>query len=118
MSRQPGSSRFRRLFGKGRSADLHRCPDCGRPFMCPREWETVGEEHWLIVSVCAECDARDERVVTNEEARRYDLELARQTAAIARQLQRIELERMRIECDAFVSALHHDLIDPADFSRY
>jgi hypothetical protein len=117
MSRQPRTSRIRRLLGKDRGANLHRCPDCGRPFMCPREWETVGEEHWLIVSACAECDAWDERIVTNEEAKQYDLELARQTTAIARQLRSMELENMRVELDAFVDALDRDLIDATDFVR-
>jgi len=84
--------------------------------MCPLEWETVGEEHWLITSRCGQCDARDERIVTNEQATRYDLELARHTDQIARALHRMELESMRGEVDAFVSALDHDLIDAADFA--
>jgi hypothetical protein len=100
-----------------RGSDLHRCPDCGRPFMCPVDWETVGEEHWFIASRCGQCDARDERIVTNEQAKDYDLALARHTDQIARELHRMELERMRGELDAFVDALDRDLIDATDFAR-
>jgi len=85
--------------------------------MCPIEWDTVGEEHWLIHSRCGECGAWRSEVVTNAEAKRYDLLLARQSEVIARGLARIDRERMAAELDRFVAALDRDLIDATDFVR-
>ena len=96
---------------------LDRCPRCGRAFMCPIEWQTSGEEHWLIASRCGECGAWREDVVTNDEAKRYDLVLARQSAEIRRGLWRCERERMEAELEVLVAALDHDLIDATDFAR-
>jgi len=84
-------SRFRRVAAAARrviaaDAGPHRCLQCGRDFMCPIEWDTVGEEHWLIHSRCGECGAWRSEVVTNAEAKRYDLLLARQSEVIARGL--------------------------------
>lgn len=122
MSRQPKSSRFRRLAAAARRVvgagdDLHRCPDCGRPFMCPLDWETVGQDHWFIESRCGECGAWRAEIVTNERAKRYDLVLSRQSGAIALSLARLERERMAVELDLLVAALDRDLIDAADFAR-
>jgi hypothetical protein len=119
MSRQP--SRFRRFTAAARRVvggdGLHRCPDCGRAYMCPMEWETAGDEHWLIASRCGECGAWHEQLATNDEARDFDLVLARQTAAIAVNVRSFDRERMEAEIELFVSALDHDLIDAADFAR-
>ena len=115
-------SRFRRVAAAARrviaaDAGPHRCLQCGRDFMCPIEWDTVGEEHWLIQSRCGECGAWRSEVVTNAEAKRYDLLLARQSEVIARGLARIDRERMAAELDRFVAALDRDLIDATDFVR-
>lgn len=119
MSRQP--SRFRRLTVAARRIaggdGLHRCPDCGLAFMCPIEWETAGDEHWLIALRCGECGAWREQLATNDEAEELDLVLARQSAAIAVSLRSIDRERMEAEIKSFVAALEHDLIDAADFAR-
>jgi hypothetical protein len=122
MASQTKSSRFRRLAAAARglvgSGDgAHRCLDCGRDFMCPIEWETVGEDHWLIHSRCGECGTWRSEVVTNEEAKRYDLALARQSAEIALALARLEREQMAAELDSFVAALDRDLINASDFAR-
>src|SRR3954468_4492057 len=93
MSSQPKQRRLSRLAAAARrvtrSGDgLERCRECGRAFMCPIEWETVGEEHWLIASRCGACGAWREDVVTNEEAKLYDLVLGRQSAEIQHGLRR------------------------------
>lgn len=85
--------------------------------MCPLEWETVGEDHWLIQSRCGECGASRSEVMTNAEAKRFDIALARQSEEIARSLARIDREQMTAEIDRFVAALDLDLIDAADFVR-
>ena len=122
MSRQPKQSRFSRIAAAARrvvasSDDLDRCPDCGHAFICPIEWEPVGEEHWLIASRCGECGAWREEVMTNDEAARFDLALARQSAEIERGLRRIDREQMEAELEVLVTALDRDLIDATDFAR-
>jgi hypothetical protein len=122
MPSQTRSSRFRRLAAAARglvgSGDgPHRCVDCRRDFMCPIRWDTVGEDHWLIQSRCGECGTWRSEVVTNEEAERYDLMLARQSAQIALGLARLERDQMAAELDSFVAALDRDLIDATDFAR-
>jgi hypothetical protein len=121
MSSQPRSNPFRRFAAVARGlvggAGPHRCLDCGRPFMCPLEWDTVDEGHWLIHSRCGECGTWRSEVMTNAEAQRFDLTLARQSDEIARGLARIDREQMAAELDRFVAALDRDLIDAADFAR-
>jgi hypothetical protein len=81
------------------------------------DWETAGEEHWLIHLRCGACGAWREVVVTNAEASAFDIVLDEQCAEITRALRRIDREEMRAEVDAFVGALDRDLIDPSDFGR-
>ena len=84
--------------------------------MCLMDWEPAGELHWLIGLRCGECGAWREALVTNEEAHAFDLELGRQTAEIARALERLDRERMTADIDTLVAALRHDLVDAADFA--
>jgi hypothetical protein len=116
------TGRFRRLAAAARSLagsgdGLHRCPECGRDFVCPVEWDTVGEEHWLIALRCGECGHWREELVTNERANDYDLTLDRQCSKISDALRRIDRERMEAELDVLIAALDRDLIDAADFAR-
>ena len=55
--------------------------------------------------------------MTNAQAQRFDLTLARQSEEIARGLARIDREQMAAELDRLVAALDRDLIDAADFAR-
>jgi hypothetical protein len=96
---------------------LHRCSQCHRPFACPMEWETSGPDHWLIELRCGECGVWRQVLVTNEQAREFDLLLDRQCAEISEALRRRELEEMRDGLKAFVEALDRDLIDASDFAR-
>lgn len=48
-------------------------------------------------------------------AARYDMELDGDLRVLKRALQRMDLERMAVEVDAFSIALSRDLIEPADF---
>lgn len=111
--RKPGRIR-RRLFGAPRG--LEYCPECWRPMVCPIDWETDGEQHWLMHLRCGECGAWREVRVTNEEAKEFDLALDRHVDQIRRALERIDRERMAAELDTLVVALEKDLIDAADFA--
>ena len=121
MASQP-TNRLRRIFSaaarglSGSRSSLTYCPECRRPFMCPMEWETAGESHWLIELRCGECGCWREVRTTNEEASAFDLLLDRQTAPIERELERLDRRRMEAEAEAFIAALEHDLVDAADFA--
>jgi hypothetical protein len=121
VSCHPGPSRFRRLAAAARrlvgsGAGLDRCLQCGRDFTCPIEWETVGDDHWLIHLRCGECGTWRSEVATDAEAEQFDVTLARQSAEIKRSLARLDRERMAAELERFVAALDRDLIDATDFA--
>ena len=96
--------------------EVLQCQSCGSPFMCPTDWGTAGEEHWWVLSRCGECNVWCEIVITNAQAARLDCVLDRQLYAIRRAAAQLESERMAAEADAFIDALHRDLIDAADFA--
>src|SRR4051794_4945690 len=95
---------------------LEGCPTCGRDFVNPVDWEAVGLEHWRILLRCGECETWREVTVTNAVARRYDVELNRRAAALARSWERLDRERMIGEVEAMTTALRLSLIDAADFA--
>lgn len=78
-------------------------------------WEEADDEHWRILLRCAECDTYREVVVPDDVAKRYECDLERGIAAIAKALERLDRARMATQVDTFVAALEHDLIDAADF---
>jgi transcription elongation factor Elf1 len=96
---------------------LSDCPLCGRDAVVPVEWEPVGKERWWMFLRCAECGTSREVTVTNAVAMLYDQELARGIQEIAKAAHQLEHERMAADADAFVDALRHDFIEPADFAR-
>jgi hypothetical protein len=95
---------------------LHHCPRCRTSFMCPIEWETDGDEHWLMRLRCGECGIWRRARATNAEAKELDLVLNAQEGQIRRALARIDREQMEAELDVFVGALQRDLIDAGDFA--
>jgi hypothetical protein len=101
----------------GGASGLSTCALCRRDFVAPVEWEPVGDDRWWMLLRCGECHTYREVTVENKIAERFDDELARGTYAIDREAHRLEHERMTVEADAFVAALNHDLIEPADFAR-
>jgi hypothetical protein len=103
--------------GPGASG-LATCALCRLDFVSPVEFEPVDDDHWWMLLRCGECGTFREVTVENRTAERFDDELARGTYAIDREAHRLEHERMTVEADAFVAALEHDLIEPADFARW
>jgi hypothetical protein len=95
---------------------LEGCPMCGRDFVNPVDWEPVGSEHWRILLRCGECETWREVTVTNEVARRYDVELDRRAAVLAASWERLDRERMIGEVETMTTALRLSLIDAADFA--
>jgi hypothetical protein len=117
-TRQAISRRLRAMFGPRdpMPRTLLACGGCGRSTVCPVDWETSGEDHWWISFRCGECGRRTEEVVTNATAAQLDCLLAAQERRIRDEADRMERERMAGEVDAFIAALHRDLIVPADFA--
>jgi len=96
---------------------LEVCVFCGHDFVNPVDWETEGDDHWRILLRCGHCDVSREVTVTHEETQRFDRELNRRAAPIARSAERLERDGMRRDAETLIAALRLDLIDAADFAR-
>jgi hypothetical protein len=92
------------------------CERCGAPYLCPVDWWAPDDHHWWVVWRCGECGDWTETLVSNAQAARLDVELNHQQALMHCAAARLEAERMAVEADAFIAALHRDLIDAADFA--
>jgi hypothetical protein len=92
------------------------CEGCRGRYVCPLEWEPVDEQTWWVACRCGACGHRHEVLLSNVQAAHWDVELCRQTAAIEREIARLDRERMAAEAASFTAALRHDLIDAADFA--
>jgi transcription elongation factor Elf1 len=95
---------------------LERCPGCGHDAVHPVWWEALDEEHWWIALRCGACGARSEQLVTNAVAAGFDRDLDRARAEIVDEAERMSLEIMSTEADAFAVALERDLIGVDDFA--
>jgi hypothetical protein len=83
----------------------------------PAHAEPLDERRWTMLLRCGACGATVPRIVSNQDAQRYDHDLDRGFSAIASALERVERARMAEWTEAFVTALGHDLIDAGDFVR-
>jgi hypothetical protein len=88
-------SRRRRQPSPG--SGLHQCALCQSDFVVPVEAEALDEGRWDMRLRCGQCGTYRDVVVSDEVAKRYDLDLNRGMAEIA-------------------AALEHDLIDDGDFA--
>ena len=96
--------------------DLTRCPVCGHDAVHPVWWEVLDDEHWWIALRCGECWTACEQAVTNELAARFDRDLDRARDEIADEADRLGLEILSTQADAFAVALEQDLIGVEDFA--
>ena len=62
------------------------------------------------------CETYRDVVVTNDLAKRYELDVERGRAEIASTLKRLDRLHMIALLDSFITALERDLIDAADFA--
>jgi hypothetical protein len=81
------------------------------------EWDTFGDDHWLMWLRCGDCGFWIEGVVDNRIAAALDVLLDRQQAEIAEAARALESERMADEAERFIASLRRDLIDASDFAR-
>ena len=113
---------FRLLQRRGPTArpaqrTLLECPACDADALCPMEWDTFGDDHWVMWMRCGNCGGWLEAVVDNRKAAALDVLLDRQQAQIAAAARALESERMAAEAEPFIAALRLDLIDASDFAR-
>ena len=108
---------LRRHRAKTALRPLLACPPCDADALCPIEWVTFGDDHWLMWMRCGECGRALEAIVDNVKAAAIDIEMDRQQAQIAATADALSLERMAIEAETFISALDWDLVDASDFAR-
>jgi hypothetical protein len=95
---------------------LHQCALCHADFVVPVEAEALDEGRWDMRLRCGQCGTYRDVVVSDEVAKRYDLDLNRGMAEIEAALRAQDHERMTAEARVFIAALEHDLIDGADFA--
>ena len=110
------SASLAKLFRRTARPSWLACGACRSRYVCPLDWNPVDEETWWVACRCGECGHRHEALLSNGQAAHWDVELFRQTAAIEREVERLDRERMATEAAAFTAALRHDLIDAADFA--
>jgi hypothetical protein len=114
------SRRRCRAEGVRRDADLQHCRACQSDSVHPVEWEPFGETHWWILLRCGACGARNEGLVANAAAQRFDRELDEAQDEMVRAADRLGLEVMSAQVESLTVALQRDLIGADDFalSRY
>jgi hypothetical protein len=95
---------------------LVRCEACERDAVHPVWWEALDDDHWWIALRCGACGTRAEQVVTNAVAARFDRDLDHALDEIADEAERMALEILSTQADAFAVALEHDLIGVDDFA--
>jgi hypothetical protein len=105
------------LFRRKHNDALRRCPACAGRLVCPMDWAPEDDKSWTIDLRCGDCAHTWNRVVANDRARRFDVELDNDVNVIERSLRRLEREHMEADVKAFVAALARDLIEPVDFAR-
>jgi hypothetical protein len=110
-------TRGRRLLaGSRRRADLQRCLECAAESVYPVYWESFGDRHWWMALRCGACTTRAEVLVDNAAAQRFDRELDQAQDQMVDAADRLELEIMSAQVDAFTAALESDLIQADDFA--
>jgi hypothetical protein len=94
---------------------LHQCPLCHDDSVVPVTADALDLGRWQLRLRCGQCETYRDVIVSDDVAKRYDVDLGRGMGEIAAALRREEHDRMAAEAQAFIVALEHDLIDAGDF---
>lgn len=95
--------------------DLTICPDCGRDFVRPVEWEEVDHVLWEVLLRCGNCDATETGTFDQATVDAFDWKLDMLVEVLARDRRRFDLRNMADETERFAAALGCDAILPEDF---
>ena len=94
------------------------CAVCGSSVVNPVDWDESDESRWWVLLRCGECAWSREAIITDNQAKQLEKDLELGLCEIARVVNRLDRERMVREADSFITALHRDLIGPADFAPH
>ena len=83
----------------------------------PVDWHESDESHWWVRLRCGACGWSREVIITDDEAKRLERDLAPGLREIETTVAGLDRERMLQEAEIFIAALDRDLIGPADFAR-
>ena len=103
--------------GERRPKRLIVCGACGKHLVNPVDWHEADASSWWVRLRCGACGWTREDVISDEDAKQLEWDLAPGIRAIKKAVAKLDRERMEREADAFITALEHDLIGPADFGR-
>jgi hypothetical protein len=95
---------------------LRRCRGCRSEAVAQIVWDVDERMRWQVWLCCGNCGAWREARITHTDAVDYRERLATQRREIERELDRLDRERMVEQAEAFITALHHDIVPPADFA--
>jgi hypothetical protein len=99
------------------TTDLHVCTACAQSFVVPNEiLEVVPDNrHYVVELLCNSCGWTGVGTYDEDTMEAFDRELDRAQEELRMTAEVFIAENMREEIDAFVAALHADLILPEDF---
>jgi hypothetical protein len=83
---------------------LQLCVFCGSDLVTPVQSREIGGGGRLLLLRCGECGAWREAIAPPGAAKAFD-----------RAVEGLDRERMAAQADAFIAALHRDLIHAGDF---
>ena len=73
------------------------------------DWEENDETRWWVRLRCGACGETHETVITDDQAKHLERDLAPGLRKIAETVEKLDRERMLWEVDVFVAALERDL---------
>jgi hypothetical protein len=98
-------------------AESCACPACRSDAVAVVTLREHGRDHWWLQLRCGECGAWRVTVLDEQGAERFQSDYEAHVAAIEKDADRLDRERMETEADVFAQALARDLIDAGDFAR-
>ena len=103
--------------GKTTAPSLHVCPCCGSGLVQPTCWAQEGDRsHWRVWRRCPECEWSADSVHGTVEIDAFDEQLDLGSQELAGELRALEHANMSAMAEAFLVALHSDLISADDFA--
>jgi len=94
---------------------LLRCPVCAADAVSVLERDAVDEVLAELEVRCGDCGTWRRLVTTNGSARLLELSLERHSRAMRQLADRLERDRVPVDADEFVTALHSEIAGVDDF---
>jgi hypothetical protein len=88
---------------------------CGSSHVVPIDSSRIGNGARWVLLRCGECGAWRDAIAPPGAARDLDRALEEGLQEISDTIERLDLERMEAQAEAFIAALNRDLLDAADF---